>query len=104
VLTMDEYILELMNNPTVNRIADEAGNRYGIRVLGRGENLFFQENDKALICQIDAVNGVIFTKSIKNWEGQRRMDANEKSRVITLLEKYYKQVYNPDVKLNDGAY
>lgn len=99
---MNGHLSELMTTPTVNRFVDEQGNRYGIRVLGRGENLFFQENDNALICQIDAVHGVICIRTIKNWEGQGEMTADEKNRVADLIETYYRQVYNPNVKLADG--
>jgi hypothetical protein len=96
---MSEYINGLMKDKTVNRIVDEHQNEYGIRVLGRGENLFFQENDKALICEINAVEGVIYTKSVKNWEGEKKMSAEEKERVLGLIKKYYAEVYNPAVKL-----
>ena len=57
---MSDYIEQLKGNSTVNRLIDNQGNSYGIKVLGRGENLFFQENEKALICEIDAVNGTIY--------------------------------------------
>jgi len=96
---MDKYIENLKNDNTINRVQDENGNLYGIRVLGRGNNLFFQENDKALICEIDAVHAVIFTKTIKKWEGEKEMSVEEKKRVTNLIQKYYKEVYNPDVKL-----
>jgi hypothetical protein len=98
---MDSYIENLKKDSSVNRLQDENGNLYGIRVLGRGENLFFQENDKALICQINAFHSVIFTKTIKNWEGEKKMAHEEKNRVVNLIEKYYKLVYNPEVKLLD---
>ncbi len=96
---MNDFINDLMNSDSVNRLTDENGNNYGIRVLGRGENLFFQENNKGLICEIDAAHGVIFTKSIKKWEGEKKMKSEEKQRVVKLIEKYYKEVYNPEVKL-----
>lgn len=96
---MSDYIDSLMKDKTVNRIIDEHKNVYGIRVLGRGENLFFQENDKALICEINAVEALVFTKSVKNWEGEKKMSAEEKERVLTLIKKYYAEVYNPAVKM-----
>ncbi|MCG8537307.1 MAG: hypothetical protein MI808_19635 [Pseudomonadales bacterium] len=89
------------NDPTVSRYEDEHGNKYGIRVLGRGENLFFQENDKALVCVIDAVHSVIFEKSIKNWEGEKRMSKGERSRVSELIIQYYKKAINENVTLSN---
>jgi hypothetical protein len=97
---MNKYIENLILDPTVNRFTD-GETRYGIRVLGRGENLFFQENDKALICQIDAVHSIVYSKTIKNWEGEKKMSEVEKHRVIELVEKYYKLVYSPAVKFSD---
>lgn len=94
---MSLYIEQLKENPTVNRLTDDNGNLYGIRVLGRGENLFFQENEKALICEIDATHATIYTKKIKNWDGEKKMSSIERDRVISLIVKYYKKVYNPNV-------
>lgn len=96
---MSEYIDSLMQDKSVNRIVDAQKNVYGIRVLGRGENLFFQENNKALICEINAVDALVFTKSVKNWEGEKKMSTEEKERVLALIKKYYAEVYNPEVKL-----
>ena len=93
---MNQYIENLKQSETVNRVKTEDGNIYGIRVLGRGENLFFQENDQALICQVDAVNSIIYTRSIKSWEGQKKMSQREKERVTALIEKYYQKVYSPN--------
>jgi hypothetical protein len=101
---MSEYIANLMKDQTVNRLVDKANNTYGIRVLGRGENLFFQENEKALICEINAVDAVIYTKSIKNWEGEKKMSPEERRRVIELIKKYYATVYSPEVKLIPADY
>ncbi len=94
---MSNYIEQLKGDPFVNRLKDNQENSYGIRVLGRGESLFFQENEKALICEIDAVNGVIYSKSIKNWEDERKMSPEERNRIIALIDKYYKEIYNPNV-------
>ncbi|AIM35270.1 hypothetical protein KO02_00260 [Sphingobacterium sp. ML3W] len=96
---MIDYILELKGDKTVHRWQDKDGNSYGLRILGRGQNLFFQENKNVLLCEIDAEHAVIYVKSIKNWEGNKKMNAEERMRVITLIEKYYKEIYNPSVEL-----
>jgi len=97
---MSNYIKELKEDLTVNRWNDKEGNSYGIRVLGRGENLFFQENEKILFCDIDAAHAIIYVKSIKNWEGQKKMNAEERMCVIALIEKSYKEFYDPSVELH----
>jgi hypothetical protein len=95
-------IEELLNNDSINRETDESGNIYGIRVLGRGENLFFQENDKGLICQIDALHSAIFINTIREWEGEKRMNDAEKKRVIELIKYYYSRYYSENVTLMKG--
>jgi len=93
---MSSFIEEWMNNKTVNQIDDKKGNHYGIRVLGRGTDLFFKENNRGLICSIDAVKGVIYKQSIKIWDSTgEKMSKAEKERVSKLIEEYYKKVYNP---------
>lgn len=96
---MNDYIKQLKEDDSTEKRIDSEGNIYRIRVLGRGENLFFQENDRCLLCVIDARNAAIYTKSIKKWEPNEKMSSKEMKRVIALVEKYYKEVYNPDAKL-----
>lgn len=95
------YINELMSTEQENTIIDDSGNQYIIRVLGSGNDLFFRENDKGLICSIDAVNAVIYTQSIKTWDSTgTKMNKEERKRVIGLIEECYKKVYNPNVNLD----
>lgn len=90
---MDDFIKNILEDNSIEQRTDSSGNTYRIKVLGRGESLFFQENNKCLFCEIDASNGVVFSKSIKRWEPK------EKRRVIALVEKYYRKIYHPDVKI-----
>ena len=84
---------------TVERIKDGNGNVYSIRVIGRGEDLFFQENDKALLCVIDAIDSIIYAKSIKSWDGEKKMNGAEKNRVLELIKYYYKIVYKSNLQV-----
>lgn len=93
---MDKYFEDLMEKSNAALI-EENGNVYAIRVMGRGENLFFRENDKALICQIDAEHGIIYKKSIKIWDSaDEKMTKVERERVSELIYTLYKKVYNPE--------
>ena len=79
-------------------IIKEDGNVYRLSIYGRGEHLFFRENDKGLLCHIDAVHGAIFKKSIHIWDSTgEKMSKAEKERVSELIFKYYKKFYNPNV-------
>lgn len=99
---MTTYLEEYMKSDDVHQVTDATGNRYRIRVLGRGENLFFMENDKALICTIDAEHGAIFTRSVKKWDSiEKKMSPKERKRVVALIEQYYKVFYHPNVILID---
>lgn len=90
------------NDPDLTTFKDEEGNTYRIRVIGRGEHLFFQENDKALICQIDAVHAGIYSRSIKVWNENEKMNKAEKERVTELIMLYYKKAFNKDPVLTDS--
>jgi hypothetical protein len=97
---MSPFLDELMKSDNINTIIEPDGNVYGIRVLGRGSDLFFKENERGLICAIDALNGIIYTKSIKSWDSTgEKIKKDERERLIKLIEKYYKQVYNMKVEL-----
>lgn len=99
---MGSFLEDQMNSENVHRVTDHAGNRYGIRVLFRGDNLLFIENEKGLICTIDAAHGAIFTRSIKHWDSTgKKMSQKERIRVTGLIEKYYREFYNPAVVLID---
>ena len=96
---MSDLIDRWMNEPTITRSLDDEGNIYGIRIIGRGEHLFFQENDDALICEIDAAHGVIYSRSVKDWNTKGKMKNDEKKRVVGLIEFYYKKYLNENVVL-----
>ena len=82
----------------VHRYQDASGS-YGIRVLGRGENLFFQKNDKAFICEIDSREGLIFPKSVTKWDDGKKISAKEKEQIVTLLLFLYRKFYNKEGRL-----
>lgn len=83
----------------VHRFTDKMGDAYGIRVLGRGENLFFQKNERAFICEIDAVNGFINAKSVKKWDDGNKIAGEEKDKVLEMLLYLYKRFYNDAAKM-----
>jgi hypothetical protein len=93
---MSDFFEGLMTDPKTPLI-QEGENIYAIRILSKGENLFFRENDKALICTIDAVHGAIYKDSIKAWDiPEKKMDNEEKERVVRLIYKFYKERLNPE--------
>ncbi len=88
-----------MSRTDLNLI-EEDGKTYGIRVLGRGNDLLFKENNKGLLCEIDAEHGIIYKKSIQKWDStNEKMTKSERERVSDLIFKFYRKVYNADVQL-----
>jgi hypothetical protein len=96
------YISELKSAEWITRLRDEGGNTYGIAVIGPGQNLFFQMNERALICGIDAVHGVIYTRTIKEWDDRKRISPKARPAVAEKILQYYRLVYNPTAQLDDG--
>lgn len=95
-------IQELMTDSSVSRFTDENGICYGIKVLGRGENLFFQEQGDGFVCVFDAVHQVLYTRSIKSWDGQGKMSASEKDRTIKVLGIAYKNIFKKELTTTDS--
>ena len=87
------------DNEIIERFSEKNGTRYGIGILDRGENLFFQLNEKAIICEIDAVHGVIYKRSIKRWDTGGIIKKNEIGLVLDKILEYYKKAYNPNAKI-----
>ncbi len=98
---MDNWLEDIMS---LDMNTVEAGeNVYKIRVYGRGLHLIFKENEKGLICHIDAEHGVIYQKSIKIWDTtNEKIRETEKDRIVELIVKYYKQFYNKGVIVSDS--
>jgi hypothetical protein len=95
-----DYITTLMNETQmVHRFTEEDGSTYGILVLGRGENLFFQQGQRAFICLIDAVHAEICSKSINKWNDGKKITPSEKSFIQNKLIHYYKLIYNQNATL-----
>ena len=86
------------DNQQVHRYQDSNGD-YGIRVLGRGENLFFQKNEKAFICEIDAGEGLIFQKTITHWDTGKKISKDERNQLLQILIFLYRKFYNDEAKL-----
>ena len=87
---------ELKTDTSIDRTTI-GSHSYAIRVLGRGEMLFFQEDENTLVCEIDAANAVIFSKSIKSWSNKTKISGAEKQRVISIIVELYRKYINANV-------
>ncbi len=97
-----DLLEEYKKKTDLTKFEDENGNIYRLRVIGRGEHLFFQENDNALICAIDAVHDDIYIRSIRTWNNDEKMNRAEQERVINLIAHYYEKAFNRAPTLDDS--
>src|SRR5512133_1505687 len=89
----DMLIDELINDSLIAKYTDIDGSIYSIRILGRGENLFFCRNNVGLICQIDAVYSTVFANTIKVWSDGKKIDKKEREILLIKMKGYYHLVY-----------
>lgn len=56
-----------------HEFTDKDATTYKLKILGRGEELFFQKGEDALICGISARFALIDPKSIKSWDNKHKI-------------------------------
>ena len=74
-------------------------NSYGLLILGRGENLFFQENDKALICELSATHSLLNPLTITKWDNGQEITVDEKNSLLEKISKYYLLSYSNNLNI-----
>ncbi|MEZ0609347.1 hypothetical protein ACAW74_12560 [Fibrella sp. WM1] len=75
----------------------EAG--YKIKIIGRGEQLFYQQEDKALICEIQVRNDLIYRDSIKRWDDGSWIDENQKEIILHRIINYFRMFQGVEAKV-----
>lgn len=92
------WLHELKSATNVHRFVVNE-NRYGILIVSRGELLFFQENDRALFCEISARESLIDPGSVKRWDDKTPVSAEEKTRLLPLMQELYKRAYKDELRI-----
>lgn len=85
------------NNRTAFLVEDTENSKVYMKILNRGEQMFYQENDKAFICEISVLHDVVFTESIKKWDTGEKIKPQEKEKVKNNIQKFFKNNYNTDI-------
>ena len=75
------------------------GVEFGILILGRGETLFFQIGNDALICEISARHALINPKTIKKWDNGTKINEEEKVFVLEKIIELYKKAYKDELEI-----
>ncbi|MEZ0539975.1 hypothetical protein [Fibrella arboris] len=73
--------------------------KYKIMIIGRGEQLFYQQEDRALLCDIQVRNDLIYQNSIAWWDNGNAVTESEKSIILERLINYFKIFQKSGVKL-----
>ena len=71
-------------------------NRIGIRVLGRGDVLFYKKNDKWFTCEMSAIKSIIGIQIVKKWNDDTPLSSEDKEEAIKLISVLYKKHYGEE--------
>ena len=77
---------------------ENGGISYKMKILGRGEELFFQKGDNAIICDISARFSAIDSQSIKRWDNGKKISDEERAVLLAKIVELYKKAYKDDLK------
>lgn len=82
-----------------HEFTDKDAITYKLKILGRGEELFFQKGDDALICDISARFPLIDPKSIKSWNNKHKISDDERTVLLAKIIELYKKAYKDDLEI-----
>ena len=77
---------EIHNGP---RAENNTEQQYKIRIIERGERLFYQCHDKALICEFDPYSTTVFLSSIRKWDDGKKMNPEERELYLERLKLHF---------------
>lgn len=87
------YIKELKQGRSAYEYHDQSAGTIRLLIIYRGERLFFQINDRALICDISARDSMLGKRSLKKWDDGRLIGAEDRELLVALIQKYYTLSY-----------
>ncbi len=69
---------------------------YRIRIIFRGEQLIYQENNRSMICEIygGGNDGIVFKNTIEEWDNNIAISEKEKELIIQRILLYFKSYQN----------
>ena len=78
---------------------EKEGIIFKILILDKGEELFFQKGEKALICEISARYSLINPKTIKVWDNGCVITPSERETLLLDIQHFYKIAYKDDLEI-----
>lgn len=98
---MSYFLNKCKNSPNLLTKTDQTGNVYKFLILGRGENVFFQKNGSSLFCSMDAIERILFVKSVRVWEeSNKKIHKAERMILAELIKEIYEHFYEKELKLS----
>lgn len=97
-----DYIQELKNDQAVGPMVEfNIVFNYKVRVVERGEGLFYHEidSDRAIIIGIQVRNDTIFKNSLIRWDNGKNITADEKEIIIKRITSYFNRFQKRDVSI-----
>lgn len=93
-----KYVKEIKSTITrAHEFEDHDGVIYKLKILGRGEELFFQKGNAALICEISARYAAIDPKTIHKWDNGNKISDEERALILEKIIELYKKAYKDDL-------
>ena len=98
-----DYIRSLKEDPYCGlRVSVSDAEEYRIRTVSRGEQAFYQQNDRALLIDISSVHNAISRKSIRRWDDGTLVSASERDVIVQRMVDYLTRPGSPPVVLSDN--
>jgi hypothetical protein len=93
------YIQELKTqHDKAYKVECEGGEECYARILNRGEQLFYQQGDRAIICEISVTEGLLDMKSIKRWDDGSKITDAERESIKKCLGDFFQNTYGIELR------
>jgi hypothetical protein len=93
-----EYIQELKaDHSQAYRLPSADGVARVARILHRGEQLFYQQGDRAVILEISLPGAFVDLKSARKWDDGSKIDEQSKESIFQHLKPFFRTVCKVDL-------
>jgi hypothetical protein len=98
----EEYIEALKKDPCCGlRVHVSEAEKYRIRIVSRGEQAFYQQNDRALLIEISPIQNALSRRSIRCWDDGAPVSDSERDIIVQRLVDYLTRPGSPPVVISN---
>lgn len=93
------YIAELKSRiDDAHELKDSLGESYFVKIVYRGEGLFYCQDNRAFICDLSIDGGgFIGKKSIKKWDNRKKISDEEKEAIYLNIARFFRETDKTEV-------